>query len=60
MGHWMPGTVSGGGGGGGDVTNITYSGASAWGSVAGDGTIEGSLNVASCTKTGTATCFMES
>ena len=26
MGHWMPGTVSGGGGGG-DVTNITYSGA---------------------------------
>ena len=38
---------------GGDTTIINYNGASSWGSVAADGTIEGSLNVGSVTKTGT-------
>ena len=47
--------VTGGGGdGGGDTNYITeYSGASAWASVEGDGTLNGGLNISSVTRTGT-------
>ena len=44
----------GGGGGSGD-TIINYNGASAWGRVDSDGTLNGGLNIASVTKTGTGT-----
>ena len=46
------GSGSGGGGGG---TTVNYNGASAWVSTEADGTIKGSFNVASVTKTGTGT-----
>ena len=36
----------------GDVNHITYNGAAAWGSIAADGTIQGSLNVDSVAVTG--------
>ena len=48
-----PDSIGGGSGGSGDGTTVNYNGASAWGNVAGDGTIDGGLNVASVTKTGT-------
>ena len=42
-----------GGGSGGD--SVTYNGASAWGDVAADGTLQNGLNIASVTRTGTGT-----
>ena len=42
--------IGGGGGGGGGNTIINYNGASAWGNIAANGTLQGGLNVGTVTK----------